>query len=820
MSYSRRQLYTLGEPLGESVTRKEGGRIIYGSGGGGTQQSTQVTDLPEWARPAAAETLERAREVTSRDVAYQPYPKERVAGFEPLQTKAFEGASALQPSSLGATAGQTATTAAQRALGAAYDPYQTGQFTSNVAAQYMNPYLEQAIAPQIREAQRASEIQRTADQARAVGAGAFGGSRQAIVEAERQRNLGQQIGDIRGRGYASAFDQAQQQFGREQQLEEQSRQYGAGLGMQGIQTALQGASQLGQLGGMQFGQQRDILGLQQQFGAQQQALEQQKKTQDYQDFLTAKKFPYQQIEFMSNILRGTPMGAVQTLYSPPANTTGQLVGSALGAYGAYMGRASGGSVSSYAEGGVTDSNNVRNIISKLSDMQLEEARKAAVARGDADQIQMIQTEMSERASMRRGIAAGIPDEFADGMEEGMASGGIVAFADKGLVDEEAPSNYGEQMGKVGELIGSGLRGVGRFATSTVPSSIKESFLTLTSAPGYGLSKMIEPSSKPAAAAPKEEAAPAPAPAAEEAPKKVPAKERAQLAKVVKEVAASAGVPEKSAAEKSMADQAMELYQRMQNLRKPEIEELNKIIEGQKGKAEEIKGRGLADALMNFGFTMAAKASKPGAKLLGSASEAAATIPVSLAENRKAAQAAQESYDKMRADQLKYQVALSTGDARAAETLARDIAKDRMDQKRLDQLIDYQNRSLAVQSAQVGRSPDLIKIANDIMSQPGFTGTRSDALDQASRLIGGVGMRTDFNRDKLFTDKVEKDMPLSLLNAQLIGAKTDADRAKIQAQINARRSQIRQDVYGSSGGQSGGSGAVDYSQWGTVKKVGP
>ena len=57
MSYSRRQLYAMGEPLGDGATRREvGGKIIYGGGGGGgstpantTQQVTQ--DLPAWARP-------------------------------------------------------------------------------------------------------------------------------------------------------------------------------------------------------------------------------------------------------------------------------------------------------------------------------------------------------------------------------------------------------------------------------------------------------------------------------------------------------------------------------------------------------------------------------------------------------------------------------------------------------------------------------------------------------------------------------------------------------------------------------------------------
>jgi hypothetical protein len=211
-----------------------------------------------------------------------------------------------------------------------------GQFTSQAAGQYMNPFVEMAMAPQLREAQRSSEMQRVADQAQATRAGAFGGGRQAIVEAERQRNLGMQQGDIRARGYQAAFDRAQDQFAREQQMREQSRQYGAGLGLQGLQTALQGAGQMGQLGQTEFGQRKDVLGLQQQFGGLQQQQEQQRLSQNYQDFMNQQRYPYQQLEFMSNILRGTPMGTVNTMYQTPPSIGSQLLGAGTSLGGAYM----------------------------------------------------------------------------------------------------------------------------------------------------------------------------------------------------------------------------------------------------------------------------------------------------------------------------------------------------------------------------------------------------------------------------------------------------------------------------------------------------
>ena len=436
MSYSRRQLEALGEPLGECVTRKEGGRIIYGGGGGGTpEKQTTVTELPDWAKPYAQETLEKGKAVTARD--YTPYGGQRIAGFSGLQNQAFGSAEQLGPSAAGQFGMGLAGAAGARALGSRFNPYQTGQFGEQ-AGDYMSPFIQQALQPQMREAVRASEMQRNMEQAQAVSKGAFGGSRQAIIEAERQRNLGTQLGDIQSRGLQSAFDQARQQFNTEQQLREQSRQFGAGFGMQGLQTALQGAGQLGALGQQQFGQQREAIGLQSQLGGQQQALEQQRLSQQYQDFLNQQRHPYQQLEFMSGLIRGTPMGTVQTMYQPAPNMAQTVGALGMGAYGlGQLMRAEGGTVSSYAEGGsVTDDQNVENILDKLSDTQLHQARDMAMSRQDAAQVAQIDQELAQRASMRSGLGNAfnaIPEERQEQM---MAGGGIVAFVRGGAVTGE------------------------------------------------------------------------------------------------------------------------------------------------------------------------------------------------------------------------------------------------------------------------------------------------------------------------------------------------------------------------------------------------
>jgi hypothetical protein len=220
---------------------------------------------------------------------------------------------------------------------------QTQSFAAPGSAEaYMSPYMQNVVAIQQREAQRQADIAGTQRGAQAVGAGAFGGSRQAIMEAEAARNLATQKGDIQAQGLQSAYQQAQVQFNADQarrmqaqQLGEQSKQYGAGLGLQGLQTALQGAGQMGQLGGQQFAQGMDINKLQQSYGTQQQQQQQNIMSQQYQDFLNQQNYPYKQLGFMSDMLRGLPLSqASSQIYQAPPSNLSTAVGLGTAALGA------------------------------------------------------------------------------------------------------------------------------------------------------------------------------------------------------------------------------------------------------------------------------------------------------------------------------------------------------------------------------------------------------------------------------------------------------------------------------------------------------
>lgn len=372
--------------------KKEGGKIrLYKGGGGETPTETKVTQtsIPDYARPYVEEYLGKAKAIT--DLGYQPYGGQRVAQFDPFQLQAQQNVANMSTAPQLGVATQMAGTAGLRAGDVRYDPaklqqYQmqqpgdvsTGRFTDpNVMQSYMSPYQQAVTDVEKREAMRQSNIMGQQQAAQAVRAGAFGGGRHGLVEAERQRNLAQQMGDIQTRGSQAAFQQAGQQFQTDQQralqaalanqqmgfgtgqanlqallgvqqLGEQSRQFGANLGLQGIQQQLAAAGLMGNLGQMEFGQQKDIINALNAAGAQRQGIEQQKLDMDYQDFMRQQEYPFKQVGFMFDALRGLPLTQYsQSTYAGPL-TPGQAI------TGAALGYRAGKDLNFFAEGGAVN----------------------------------------------------------------------------------------------------------------------------------------------------------------------------------------------------------------------------------------------------------------------------------------------------------------------------------------------------------------------------------------------------------------------------------------------------------------------------------
>jgi hypothetical protein len=426
----KRSLLPLSGPQGDS-----------GGGGGGaapsntTSTTTQTTELPDWARGYAKEALAKGQTLTDvNQNPYQKYTQPRIAGFSPLQQQSFQGAANMQ---VAPQIGQGTAAATGAGLGGLDVAGQAnvGGFQNQVGG-YMNPYMNDILKPQLAEANRNYDIGATKQQSAATQAGAFGGSREAIMAAENERNRNMGLNQIYGQGLNTAYTNAQNQYN--QNLQNQL----AGYGM-----ANQAAGQLGQLGQQQYQQGMGINTLQNQYGGQQQALQQQGLTQAYADFQNEQNYPYKQLGFMSDLIRGLPLGQQSTasVYTPPPSTVQNISSLGLGAYGiGQLFKAEGGTVKSMREGGLGGTIPRGSVLTREfkedavgnipTDRGLQAAAQGAQARGDLDtqfaaQQKMLQDDKirAQDASIDRGIAGQVPEQFADNMVRA-ARGGILSFA--------------------------------------------------------------------------------------------------------------------------------------------------------------------------------------------------------------------------------------------------------------------------------------------------------------------------------------------------------------------------------------------------------
>ena len=316
-----------------------------------TQYQEQRIGFADQIAPYAEKLLGTAELATDLEAnPYMQYMGDRVAQFTPLQQQSYENAALMQTAPQLGDATAMAGMAGLGALNTQYtfNPYQTQQFTGNNVQAYMSPYMQNVVDIQQREAQRQADIAGTTQQANATKAGAFGGSRDAIMRSEAARNLALQKGDIQAKGLQDAYSQAMGQFNQSQaqnlagqQLNAQQQQFGAGLGLQGMQTAMTGAKSLADIGQTQYGQNMGLLNLQNQLGGQQQQQTQNILNNQYQDFLNYQNQPYKQMGFMSDMIRGLPMSQLSsTMYQTPPSMVQQVAG--LGITGKALGAFAGG----------------------------------------------------------------------------------------------------------------------------------------------------------------------------------------------------------------------------------------------------------------------------------------------------------------------------------------------------------------------------------------------------------------------------------------------------------------------------------------------
>lgn len=204
------------------------------------------------AKDAAAAQITQPKDVAAQQVNAATTQVAKAQGLGSLTANQMGPASQIAGSAI--TADQIK--AAQ--MGPA-EKVATKSFAQPGAADaYMSPYIQSVIEKQQREAQRSADVAATKRGAQAAGAGAFGGSRQAIENAEAARNLQTQMGDIQATGLQNAYQQAQAQFNAEQNAgltaQQANQQAGLTVGAQNLtaaqQTAVQNAANALQAQGM------------------------------------------------------------------------------------------------------------------------------------------------------------------------------------------------------------------------------------------------------------------------------------------------------------------------------------------------------------------------------------------------------------------------------------------------------------------------------------------------------------------------------------------------------------------------------------------
>ena len=284
------------------------------------------SSLSNWAGDYVTDILGKGAALG--ELPYQGYEGPLTAGASDLQDQAFGGIAGLTlPDGYGEASDMVS--GAYDSAGAAgeYDPSNitTGMWNNDYAQQYMNPYVQQALTPQLEEMMRQSQIQRIMDNSKLTQAGAYGGSRQAIMNSELNDNTARLMNETVGQGYSDAYNSATglftsdmgRQFGVDQ-ANEDSRQFGAGLGLDAIRTQLEAGRSLSDITGAGLNAERDIYGDQLDAGGVQRGITAEGIAADKAQFEEERDYPYKSLAYQHSLLDGMPLQAQNTTYTQPS----------------------------------------------------------------------------------------------------------------------------------------------------------------------------------------------------------------------------------------------------------------------------------------------------------------------------------------------------------------------------------------------------------------------------------------------------------------------------------------------------------------------
>lgn len=282
--------------------------LLDSSGLSKTPSSSTVTKYNADTQPYVKDVLDKGNALLNAEIP--AYTGKMTAGPSEYQTEAWKGLSNLTlPTSL-TEAGKTLGELSTKAANYSFDP--------NSVKDYMNPYLQQALDPQLAELRRQSQINMQPKLANLAKAGGYGGGRHAIMESEAGRNLLDLQGKTLGQGYKDAYDTAMK-----------SAQYASDLGLRGLQQATSAAQGQGNVGAQEASYGLQNLQALSTAGKTQQEQDQAALNAQYNEWLRQQKYLPEMLKSQQSLIQG--LGGKETsTYNAQQSTLQKLVGSAGG----------------------------------------------------------------------------------------------------------------------------------------------------------------------------------------------------------------------------------------------------------------------------------------------------------------------------------------------------------------------------------------------------------------------------------------------------------------------------------------------------------
>ena len=385
------------------------GKSSGGGGSGGSPSSTSVTtsNIAPWAQPGVQSLIQSGLynvypnyDPTTGSLGnqsgYTPFnanatdpmtqqalnaAQSTTAGFTPLQQQSYNTAANMQMPGQYDSATGLNNQAGYGALGTTGQANMYGQMGAmagnsygmnaqnpNAVANYMNPYLQNTLAPSLQILNQQYGMQNVANNAQATQAGAFGGSRMGVQNALTNQAQNLATNQLVGNAYNQAYNTANTNMQNAANLGIQGAQAGlAGVNAQqaGYNAAGNAGNNLANIGTQQLNAQQGIAGLQNAYGSQQQQQQQNILNQGMANYSTMQQYPMQQLAQLESLYTGAPQNVTTQNYTAAPSMISQVAGLGLAGYGLNNALKSSGTPATKKEGGRIKAPDNRGGIDKL-----------------------------------------------------------------------------------------------------------------------------------------------------------------------------------------------------------------------------------------------------------------------------------------------------------------------------------------------------------------------------------------------------------------------------------------------------------------------